>query len=330
MKKGFTLIEMVAVVAILGLIVLIVYPAVNSMIRSARENAYNSQVAIIIKAAKEWGVDNASLLPEAGSDEKIYIYLTKQSDPNAYTLNGYLTNDDIVDPRDRNKNLEGYVEVEFASNQYVYTYIDEPLTTNNLGNNIMNTQSVLKAGSGIYKGSNANNYLEINDELWRIMSVNNDGSVKIIKNDSIGNLAFDENSGINFENSTLYNYLNNNYYNTLKDLNLEKGNYGGVSSYVGIMSLSDYASASNDVNCTTGLEDACANGNYLAAYSMNNGSEYTLTSNGNNIDIISKGLVTNGASNVQLGVRPIIVLSSSMSINGGSGTSMDPYTLTEN
>ena len=39
--KGFTLVELIAVVAILGLIALVVYPAIASVIRNSRESAYN-------------------------------------------------------------------------------------------------------------------------------------------------------------------------------------------------------------------------------------------------------------------------------------------------
>ena len=46
-KRGFTLVELIAVVAILGLIALIVYPAIGSVIRNSRESAYNEQVAVI-------------------------------------------------------------------------------------------------------------------------------------------------------------------------------------------------------------------------------------------------------------------------------------------
>ena len=37
-----------------------------------------------------------------------------------------------------------------------------------------------------FTGANPNNYITFNNELWRILSVECDGSIKIIKNESIG------------------------------------------------------------------------------------------------------------------------------------------------
>ena len=51
-RQGFTLVELITIVAILGLIALIVYPAINSVIRNVKTNSYNKQIAIIEKAAK--------------------------------------------------------------------------------------------------------------------------------------------------------------------------------------------------------------------------------------------------------------------------------------
>ncbi len=46
-------------------------------------------------------------------------------------------------------------------------------------------------GRLVYKGANPNNKITFNNELWRIMSVESDGSLKVIKNESIGNMTFD-------------------------------------------------------------------------------------------------------------------------------------------
>lgn len=54
---------------------------------------------------------------------------------------------------------------------------------------ISNEENTLNTGDGLYKynskyyfsGLNVNNYIEFNDETWRIVSIEEDGSVKIVK-----------------------------------------------------------------------------------------------------------------------------------------------------
>ena len=46
-------------------------------------------------------------------------------------------------------------------------------------------------GRYIYKGANPNNYITFSGETWRIISVESDGSIKIMRNESIGNRAID-------------------------------------------------------------------------------------------------------------------------------------------
>ena len=77
-----------------------------------------------------------------------------------------------------------------------------------------------------YEGSNPNNYAMFNNELWRIIGVfsteydtNNDGMVdttsnlvKIIREDTIGALAWDKSNTNDWPNSSLYHLLNEQYY----------------------------------------------------------------------------------------------------------------------
>ena len=59
-----------------------------------------------------------------------------------------------------------------------------------------------------YIGSNPNNYITYNDEVWRIIGVF-DGRIKIIRNDSIGNMYWDyKNSGVG---SSTSNYGSNDW-----------------------------------------------------------------------------------------------------------------------
>ncbi len=47
-------------------------------------------------------------------------------------------------------------------------------------------------GRYIYKGGNPNNYIKLGNDLYRIISLEKDGTIKVIKNESIGSKAWDE------------------------------------------------------------------------------------------------------------------------------------------
>ena len=93
------------------------------------------------------------------------------------------------------------------------------------GDSILNNVDIVTSGDGLYKdeyedgkytykGANPNNYITFNDEEagWRIISINSDGTIKIMKNGSIGDIAWDTsgNYGSNYWNrpADLNTYLN--------------------------------------------------------------------------------------------------------------------------
>ncbi|MCI9084064.1 MAG: hypothetical protein HFH46_00415 [Bacilli bacterium] len=47
-------------------------------------------------------------------------------------------------------------------------------------------------GRSLYKGTNPNNYIKFNGELYRIIGIDLNGTMKIIKNESINSMAWDE------------------------------------------------------------------------------------------------------------------------------------------
>ena len=47
-------------------------------------------------------------------------------------------------------------------------------------------------GRYIYRGGKPNNYIKLGDDLYRIISLEKDGTIKVIKKDSIGNKAWDK------------------------------------------------------------------------------------------------------------------------------------------
>ena len=57
-NKGFTMVELIAVITILALIALITVPTVNKVIDNSKRKAYDKQVDTIVKAAKTMNVLN--------------------------------------------------------------------------------------------------------------------------------------------------------------------------------------------------------------------------------------------------------------------------------
>ena len=65
-----------------------------------------------------------------------------------------------------------------------------------------------------YIGADPDNYIQFNNELWRIIGIF-DGQLKIIRSESLGNMAWDRNSFNDWSKSSLQTYLNNDYYGTI-------------------------------------------------------------------------------------------------------------------
>ena len=97
------------------------------------------------------------------------------------------------------------------------------------GDTILDSVDIVTSGDGLYedeyeegkyfyKGGNPNNYIIFNNELWRIILVENTGIIKIVRANSIGEFAFDT-SGNNdwLRPSSLNTYLNGPYYNGLSN-----------------------------------------------------------------------------------------------------------------
>ena len=93
-----------------------------------------------------------------------------------------------------------------------------------------------------YVGKNPNNYIWFNNEMWRIIGsipvclstncgTNTTNLVKIIREESIGNIRYSSNSSTTWGNNTLYTLLNNYYY----------GGKDGTGT--------DYCSSFNKISC---------------------------------------------------------------------------------
>lgn len=340
-KNGFTLVELIAVVAILGLIALIVYPAIGSVIRNSRESTYKEQVSVIESAAKNWSIDNANTLPDDGSVYRLSVTTLLEE--------GYISDDEVKDPRNSEKNLNGNVEIKYDSSikQFTYKYVDtsssSEISVNNLSKTIINNskkKDILIANNGIYKGDNPDNYLKLDDSLWRILSNNSDGSIKVVSNEETAKISWDVDGNTNFDDSTVKTYLNDTFYTSLNSVGEFKSSKfcltyendkctESENVTVGLLTTEDYLNASNNLKCLTGEEKECTTGNYLSDFSEKNGAEYTLNSSNGNIYVINNGIISTSNSKESLNIRPVLTIDKDVKIVGGTGSKANPYLISE-
>ena len=77
-KKGFTLVELLAVIVILSLLALLTSTAVTKLVKDAKGDLNNTQIELIKSAAQTWGAEHLNWLP--GDKECSYLTLSNLKD----------------------------------------------------------------------------------------------------------------------------------------------------------------------------------------------------------------------------------------------------------
>jgi type IV pilus assembly protein PilA len=98
-EEGFTLVELLAVIVILGIIVAIAIPAIGNITNRARTDATEADQQLVLDAARLYDIDNPNGFPVTVTELEEAGYLdTRQGDddrPN-YTVEKVTSNDGVV------------------------------------------------------------------------------------------------------------------------------------------------------------------------------------------------------------------------------------------
>ena len=240
------------------------------------------------------------------------------------------------------------------------------------GDIILEKNPVVDSGDGLYKdnyeegryfykGKNVNNYITFNNEVWRIVSVEPDKTIKIMREANLGDRAWDSSSSYGKNNwarpADLNTYLNGSYLtgtlnataqsqivpkdwsigsvtydnNDLADqINDEKSTTW--NGKVALVTVSEYLrSNSNQSSCGTFSKN---NDNYSTCQNSSwmyiNDNWWTLSPfAGSSLAVFyvhSNGYVNNNYAYNAIGaVRPAVYLSSGVQIVSGDGSQNNPY-----
>ncbi len=236
-KNAFTLIELLAVIVILAVILVISIPRILDVIETSKKDSFKNAAQLIADSAEKKKVSDKLL----GKDEEITCKdvakindedyasckISFDSEGNAkVSITGRGKFDGLKITNGTKENAEVKEITKPTYGMKATEYITNLLEYDGEGLKIDNTND-----SNIrYYGSNPNNYVRFNNELWRIIGVFGN-NVKLVRSETLGKLSWDSSestinngNGINqwgkstYEDGTSYpgsdlmQYLNKMYY----------------------------------------------------------------------------------------------------------------------
>lgn len=318
-------------------------------------------------------VISQTIAPKTGSNSYIKLNIDLDAaQKKEYKLVFYIVNRNSVDVSlYQTKKFNAILEINSLTiNSEIKTATNYILANNIITDDVNSPNGLFKNNdtnnsqtSYYYKGEVENNYVSFNNELWRIIRINEDGSIRIIKDENIGvNYPFNLDSKL--ENS--YEYLNSNIKNELDNYyNANLVNYESMivsENYcktLNVVKNDRFKIAENNKSYNEYIPTLkCSEENKLKiglitydevvlaglSYGSYNNTNYLVKGNNKNTWMISKAginsytkdnyvwrITENGGiseqivNNNYISIRPVINLKASLNIKG-NGTVTEPYT----
>ena len=117
-NRGFTLVEILAVITLIGVLALITIPTIDAVIKSTREKGYENQKEVILSAAKDYGASKMMELPTVDGD---YVYITLGD----LKLGGFIEVDVINPINEMCISNDTVIVITRKNNNYTYKFQDE-------------------------------------------------------------------------------------------------------------------------------------------------------------------------------------------------------------
>ena len=133
-KKGFTLVEVISVIALLGLIIGLAVPNVMRSTKKAKERTLNTKIKNIEKAAVLYGQDNRGKftkdMTEPGISECLKKYCPKDDEnnpiSNCYCFETTITVNALAEGPDGDEDTDdAYIEYDDKENKKILNSTDE-------------------------------------------------------------------------------------------------------------------------------------------------------------------------------------------------------------
>ena len=250
-KNAFTLIELLAVIAILAVILVIAIPRILDVIETSKKDSFKNAAQLIADSAEKKKASNKLLdkdeeiickdVAKINDEDYKSCIISFDSEGNAkvsITGKGKFGGLKITNGTKENAEVKEITKPTYGMK--ATEYITNLLEYDGEGLKIDNTsdQNIR------YYGSNPDNYVSFNNELWRIIGVFGD-NVKLVRSESLGSLSWDTS-----ESSVNGGYGVNEWSQADLQVYLNKMYYGGTT-------VTCYGGSNNTTTCPTNkLDDA--------------------------------------------------------------------------
>ncbi len=346
---------------LIGAIVLVIILMVVIKLLAGPGKNYSKLEEKLQKAAQDYLKDNPESIPEEGSsivlDAETIISAGNMSSMDKYvddTCTGYVT---IMN----NSGLSLYLP-HIECTEYHTVHLSDKIIEDQLVEDPDNPYQggLYQVGDEyIFKGKSVNNYISFGGLLWRVLRVDENGNLRVVKAeaesrkriwDNKYNVDIKRSYGINdYQNSYLKEVLDANY-KEIKDKNkahliphdvcIGKRSKNDLSlsydidcsevlpgQYLSVVNTLDFPMASLDENCTYVGSGACTNYNYL--YSTVTSSWTSIGSADISYEAfyIGGGYINTQRTNKNSAFHWLIYLSGQELYTSGSGTKDDPYVI---
>lgn len=194
-KKGFTLAEVLAVIIIMGILITIAIPSINTITKNINKRVLDSKKEMILSSAEKYGKEHAEEF-ENGSIQIQVIDLIIENYISPDEKNGSENCNDsagcVINPETKASLNNVKIVIHKEGDGYVAIWNETAVTTN--GTLIEKVKADLSCGTitvsnpCVYKGNVDNNYFYYSGVMWRIMGVyniNGTEAIKLITDDTI-------------------------------------------------------------------------------------------------------------------------------------------------
>lgn len=353
--KGFTLIEVLGVIVIMGLILIVAIPTMSKLMNNNKSQEYNSYYSTVQEAAQVYAGKLGSKLGNSkysGCAEIELSTLINEGYVEAYSDNDVTctTASGGTDYKIKIRNNKGNISVNFRlictnneTGEIEYDTGTDSADTNSCDAYVMaeeiNLKTQLDGDESLSKetpadsnityitGTNPNNYIWYSGKMWRIVSYNSStDAVKAVTVNPIASIYYNSSSSTgnsSFSGSDIETWLNNDFLTTLKDQQSFLTSYNW--NYTSNTDMNTNSSNSSSYKkLKVGLITTYEYGRIKGWYGTGDTWVLSEGTDGKSVYVTDTGISTTLSTEIH-SVRPTVVFSSDVLVYDGTGSATDPY-----